>query len=270
MPLGETGADPAGLGRERDPRPASRRASGTSSTTVEAPGCRGDRARVRRAVRPASSSSRSGPTTSSRSRPRSSASSRRPTGPRRSAATATSGPSPPGGSSSSSCRASTARSSSSRPTATSARCVVDGEQRLRLDPGARAARARRRARAGSTASSGRSRRRRSRPIEQSGSGAASASRYPVCDGPGRGSIEKVLRFGEGRRHEAAAGAGRVHRDARARVPGALRRRAAREDGRVPPAARRTARSSTTCSSRPTPPSARRACASPTSACSTSR
>ena len=82
------------------------------------------------------------------------------------------------------------------------------------------------------------------------------------------SLEKFLRFGEGRRmkrlQQQAAYITTLEPEFQALSDDELRG----EDGRVPRAARRTARSSTSCSSRPTPPCARRACASPTSACST--
>ena len=91
---------------------------------------------------------------------------------------------------------------------------------------------------------------------------------PEC--PQLGDIREGPSLRRRAAHEAARRAGRLHRDARARLPEALRRRAAREDGRVPRSGSRTARSSRTCSSRRSPPCARRACASPTSASSTSR
>ena len=94
--------------------------------------------------------------------------------------------------------------------------------------------------------------------------------YGRCPPPASASFEKVLRVGEGRRLKRLAQQADVHRLARARLPGALRRRAARQDGRAPRSGSRTASRSTSSSSRPTRRCARRAGASRSSACSTSR
>ena len=61
---------------------------------------------------------------------------------------------------------------------------------------------------------------------------------PIPCGHGHGHrLREVPALRRGPAHEAAGRAGGVRRHARARVPGALRRRPAREDGRVPAAAR---------------------------------
>ena len=154
-----------------------------------------------------------------------------------------------------------------------ARCDVDGQ--------AVARHARRRSSAAGEATWARvrrpgppARRRRSGRSRRGSRGRAVATRrrragYPVADAA-LGILREGPSLRRGAAHEAPRRAGRVHRDARARLPGALRRRAAREDGRVPRAARERRGRSRTCSSRRTPRCARRASASPTSASSTSR
>ena len=67
-------------------------------------------------------------------------------------------------------------------------------------------------------------------------GRPESNRYPVRM-PQLGSLEKVLRFGEGRRLKRLREQADLHRHARAGLRGALRRRARRQDGRVPAADR---------------------------------
>ena len=99
-----------------------------------------------------------------------------------------------------------------------------------------------------------------------GQGHAALGRYPGSDG------DRQPREGPARRrgppHQAAPGAGRVHHLARAGVREALRRRAARARPRSSGSGSRTARASTTSSSRRSRPSAKPASAPRTSACST--
>ena len=177
-------------------------------TTVDAPELDGDRVEFVAAARPASSWSTTAPTTSSRSRPRSSASFAPPyraeavrrdgelwaVAARKIEVVDAS-------------RASTGEEIELSSHDGERTLVVDGEQVVRLDPGARAARARRRGPAGSTATPGRSRSTRSELVTRRrwlrAAAARWASRYPVIDARHDG-FEKFLRFGEGRRMKRLA------------------------------------------------------------------
>ena len=136
-------------------------------------------------------------------------------------------------------------------------------------PALEAAGVRRARRRGSTATSGRSRLRRSERWARRGDRARSGA-VPCCRCLGFGILREGPSLRRRAAHEAPRRAGGLHRDARARLPELSDDELRGEDGRVPRAARRTARSSRTSSSRRSPPCARRACASPTSASSTSR